>query len=1131
MDYNQGRRFGNGSGQAGAFGSTNFSGFGQQNNASGFGQSNQSGGLFGQTATNPTPFGPSQPAQTGFGSTANNSLFGNKPAAPTTGGLFGQASSSTSQSGGLFGTAGGATGGFGSNNNTTGGGFGSSGGLFGGNNNNNNQNQQSKPFSFGSSTATSGTGFGSTNAGFGNTNTNNTSAGGLFGQQTQGTQSNSLFGNQQLNNQSSGLFGGGGFGSQNQNQNQNQPQGNAGTGFGFGQQNQEQKPGGLFGSSTNNTGTGLFGNAGQNNQQNAGSNLFGNQNNTQTPGNSLFGNKPPTTGAGLFGNANNNTTSNTSGGLFGGAFGNNANQQQQNQGSSLFGSNANQQKPGGLFGNQNSNTGGLFGTNTNNQTSGGGGGLFGTNNQQPQQQTNSLFGNSNTNAGSSLFGNSQQQAPPQQNAFSGSQTFMTSLQDPNAFGSPSIFGGLPPPPEVSGPLATPISTKKSAKKPPHSLLVSRYPTPLSSRFQTPQRRGGYGFSYSTYGTPGSVSSNASTPGGFGSGSFYNSIGRSGLGKSLSTSNLRRNYDDAESVLTPGAFSAGSSRYGGSSNLKRLTIDRSLRGDLFSGGKEAPQALLSPEKEKQSGILKKKVSFDTSAVGGDAGNASGAPTNGAASNEGNEAIAEDLGFIRSPRTPAKAKSNGIPAQPEMEQVRGNELAIVHEDASPESSAATNGPSTAPVSRSQEDQEPGKYWMRPTKEDLMRLPKDARTRVSGFAVGREGCGHVEFDKPVDLTLTKSLDDIFKNVVLIEMRSITVYPDQAKKPAQGKGLNVPSTLYLENSWPRQKDKKTPLHEKSGPRFMKHIERLKKVGGTEFVRYEKDTGTWVFKVPHFTTYGFDYDDDASVASEAELMNSSILSAPPDTPTPKSRVSTRHNLSQEMLSPQDTPSAVTSQSLAMSAQFSEMSSHADDTFHFRKKKSVPGTFDEAALPDEDEDEIEDEDEEDDYEMEEVDHHDESFLAERLAASPSITSEDEPSELEDAVTHSNDKSVVVQNEDQDVEVEMAGAFPTIDLDAPSALANGLGIPGKDLFNVNDDWAEALKRTISPQKQDREALREKQLQISVDQISHQETSKMDVTSTKSIKTHGDLMNSLFGKEQSKRRQRQDKNVLKNNSMKV
>ena len=89
----------------------------------------------------------------------------------------------------------------------------------------------------------------------------------------------------------------------------------------------------------------------------------------------------------------------------------------------------------------------------------------------------------------------------------------------------------------------------------------------------------------------------------------------------------------------------------------------------------------------------------------------------------------------------------------------------------------------------------------------------------------------------------------------------PNSAKKPPRGKGLNVPSTISLQNSWPRGKDKRTPVGEKTGPRLKKHIDRLQKVPNTKFVNYEKDTGVWTFQVDHFTTYALDLDDDETDA------------------------------------------------------------------------------------------------------------------------------------------------------------------------------------------------------------------------------------------------------------------------------
>ncbi|KAG0652448.1 Nuclear pore NUP49 [Hyphodiscus hymeniophilus] len=214
----------------------------------------QSGGLFGATT--------SQPAGGLFGSTATTSqpqtggLFGSTTPQPSTGGLFGSATSSQPQAGGLFGSA------------TTsqpqaGGLFGSAaasqpqagGGLFG-----SAATSQSQPGGLPGSTAPSQTQtgglFGSNGGGlFGNTTTSQpASSGGLFGQSTVASQPQ----------QSGGLFGGLGLGSQPaQNQNQNQTQ------------NQNQNTGGgLFGGSSANQGSSLFGGA-QSQNKPAATSLFG----------------------------------------------------------------------------------------------------------------------------------------------------------------------------------------------------------------------------------------------------------------------------------------------------------------------------------------------------------------------------------------------------------------------------------------------------------------------------------------------------------------------------------------------------------------------------------------------------------------------------------------------------------------------------------------------------------------------------------------------------------------------------------------------------------------------------------------------------------------------------------------
>lgn len=1065
-DYNQGRRFGNGSGQAGAFGFSGFSG--QTSNAT----SNPFGA---QPANTSSPFGGGQ-TNNAFGNTnTGGSLFAqaNKPA---TGGLFGNNTSNPQPSGGLFGTS-----------NNTNAGFGGFG--------NQQQEQPKTGFSFGNTN--SSTGFGSGGTGFGSNNTN--TGGGLFGNNNN-NQASTGFGNNQPQQPASNPFGG--FGANTQNQ--SQP--NTNTAFGGFGQNSQQKPGGLFGNnSTTNTTGGLFGSTPTNQQQQPAGGLFGNNNNNnqQQTGTSLFG-KPASTGTGLFGNNNATSATNPGSSLFGaGLNNNNANQGQQNQGGGLFGNNSQQQQqPGGLFANSTTG-GGLFGSN-NNQQQPAGGSLFGpaASTNQQQQQSGGLFGNSNNN-NANVLNTSQQQ----QNALAPPQTLTASLLDRYPYGSASIFDGLPPPPQASPvPMATPINGTRTIRKSAIPPTYKINPTQSTSRLVTPRRPAGYGFTYSTYGTPSSAASNISTPGGFSSSLLHSSISR-GLGKSLSTSNLRRSFDgDGESLLSPGAFSAGSSRYSGGGSLKRLNIDRSLRTDLFGNG--GASALPSPDKSDQSrqtGILKKKVSFDTNTVGGNENSENGSLTNGTTATDTNNSAqpsAQEQGFLRSSRGGNKfggSKVNGSTSQPEMEQVKGNELAIVHEDGPPETTAPSKERLTSQVSH--EDPQPGRYYMRPSKADIDKMSREQKSSVTDFEVGREGCGHAVFNEPVDLN-NVNLEDIPDKIAQITLRSLTIYPDSTNKPPVGKGLNVPSTIYLENSWPRQKDRRAAMYEKSGPRFNRHLEKLRKVPGTDFVSYNADTGVWIFTVPHFTTYALEYED---TPSEGDTLQMSTMSSDLNTPTPKTRQDQRGSGSSKLTSLRD---SIVSLEPPLCA-----SSSPDDTFEFRKKRLLPGAFDDSAAFDGDDD------------IEDASQIENSFSEDGLATSPSESGIDEPSELHTGTGEVKDRSLIVQDDDMD----MAGSFPQPELDERRSLlrlsqqdTDVLGTPKRLELSVTGDWADDLQRTISPRKQDRQALRESQAYIMNDSIINgTETSKVKMVSTnstgKDLATSIDLMNSIFGKEQARKSQ--------------
>ena len=1014
-DYQGGRQFGNGQGGTGAFGQTNF---GSTSTGGAFGGGgNTGGGLFGSAATSGGAFGSNTATSGGFGSSAGTGggLFGsqNKPA----GGLFGSQQTSAPASGGLFGTSNntattGGFGGFGSNNNQqqSGGLFGSTqnkpaGGLFG----NTSTTTPSTGFSFGQQNNTQQSG--ATSGGlFGTANNASNTGGGLFGQNNNTQQNNSgggLFGSTSNNNQS----GGGLFGNK--------------TGGAFGTSNtQNSSGGGLFGNTNNtSTGGGLFGqnNTNQQNNTGAGGGLFGGQNNnTGNQGGGLFGSTQNKPAGGLFGN----TSTSTGGGLFGNTSTNN-----NNQGGGLFGgaNNNQQQQSGGLFGNtQNKPAGGLFG-NTSTNT---GGGLFGGTSTNNNQQSGGLFGNS---MGGGLFGasqnNQQQQNPNQQ------EVKHASLLDPNPYGQSSIWTGLPAPNDQnSKPVFTPLTaTKKleeSKMKPLPSLRLNQ------SRYNTPPRRsGGYGLSYSTYGTPNSA---ASTPGGGPlSGSMYGSRGWSGgsfgrsFNRSASVQNLRSQYSsDSDDIWKPNAFVPSHRNSGGS--IKRLTIDRSIRQDLFSrpaavpalpapkpsanGDTPTPPAQQADGNHEPTRKLSKRVSFDNNVQESTLNGETGAL-------QRTEDSDDDA-------TPSTSSRNGA---------SGTGLQAVPEDR--ESHQVSQKPVKANANA---DPTPGEYWMSPSRQEINKMPREQAKSFKNFRVGRQGCGFVNFDGEVDLT-TLDLSRLYEEIVEIRVRSVTVYPDPTTKPPVGRGLNVPSTITIENSWPRSKGK--PIQDTQGPVFDKHVNRLRRMDGTVFVDYIPETGTWKFEVPHYTRYGLDYDED-----EESMMDQSELSLPP-------------------------------QSIDKSADASVMevddhseSDDEDDTFAF---KNVPGHFGNKNItPTEEGSDLQSDPADEQFD----DGSDQSAVSEH-----DLMSEDEQSPpMPGSLPPSN---------------------PSLLSPQKSPLkASAPGTPGKPLLDLEGDWAEQLQRTISPRKQNRDILREAQSKVILDKAFSpiKPKSVPQVNFRSSI----DIMNSMF-----------------------
>ncbi|KAI5809021.1 nuclear protein 96-domain-containing protein [Peziza echinospora] len=809
QDYLQGRRYGNESG-TGAFAQN--TGFG-----AGFGATQQPSTGFGNT---PAPagglFSAAQPsAQTGFGTTgtgfgttpaANTGLFGNAPK-PATSGLFGT-TPAASTAGSLFGQTGST--GFGATG--TSGGFGTTpaqpaapGGLFG-----NTAGQQSNlTNTFGQQQ----------NTGFGNTQT---PGGGLFGG-SQGA-ATTPFGaanpqqqQQQAQQPAAGTGFGTGFG---QTPQQNPAQSTFGTGFGT--QQPAAKPFGTGFGTTQPAATGstLFGNAQQPQQQQQ-----------QQPANSLFAAKPTfntgtttTTGGGLFGNPQ--STTGTTGGLFGGAGSAPA-------AGGLFGStpqSTQQSQSGGLFGNKPA-TGGLFG-NTATTGAPSGGGMFNSfGSGQAQQGAYGSNQQPQNNLGQSGFFNNSMAGGQQGQQSLG---FSSSINDPNPYGAnPLLAGSIQGAP---GPIATPIGSvqkKKSAMLPQNKIA------PRAAQI-TPRLGASFSRNSSPFAASSSGASTLSTSG--------------NLGRSLSSSSKLHLFDSDDSVLSAGAFTPSASNRVAS--LKRLVIDRNIRdADLFTGGADLKGQVGSRDDGKPKGILKKVVSFDSPSSSRRDADLFGKEDN--ANGNGRQfqtspSAADDMGYLRSSggrksNQATEKETSTSNTTHDQQSAQGKEVALV-----------PSNESTEPVN------DHGRYWMSPSLAMLKSMPKEKLKRVTDLTVGRKGFGQVRFETAVDLTNTNP-EDIMDGIVVFSHRICTVYPEHLPKPPPGAGLNVPSTINLEDCFPQYRDTRGPVKDPQHPRYIAHLNRLKSVKDTEFVDYVAAEGIWIFKVKHFTTYGLVDDDDEEQMEEHE--------------------------------------------------------------------------------------------------------------------------------------------------------------------------------------------------------------------------------------------------------------------------
>ncbi|BFF91513.1 nuclear pore complex protein Nup98-Nup96 [Drosophila madeirensis] len=150
----------------------------------------------------------------------------------------------------------------------------------------------------------------------------------------------------------------------------------------------------------------------------------------------------------------------------------------------------------------------------------------------------------------------------------------------------------------------------------------------------------------------------------------------------------------------------------------------------------------------------------------------------------------------------------------------------------------------------------YYTIPSLDDLKSyLAEDGSCVVPNFTIGREGYGNVFFGKELDVA-GLNLDEIvhFRN------KEIIIYPDDDNKPAFNQGLNREAQVTLDQVWPVDKTQHVAVKDAQRLIEMDWEGKLRRVcdkNDTRFIEYRPETGSWVFRVKHFSKYGLGDSDE----------------------------------------------------------------------------------------------------------------------------------------------------------------------------------------------------------------------------------------------------------------------------------
>ena len=166
----------------------------------------------------------------------------------------------------------------------------------------------------------------------------------------------------------------------------------------------------------------------------------------------------------------------------------------------------------------------------------------------------------------------------------------------------------------------------------------------------------------------------------------------------------------------------------------------------------------------------------------------------------------------------------------------------------------------------------YFTIPPLQDLVPDQK-GDCFAENFAIGRVDYGCITFPGLTNLA-NLNLDE----VVHIRRKEVHVYPDETKKPPVGQGLNKTAEITLHRIWPTEKQTKMPITDPKKVMAMgygKKIERSTIQMDAQFIDYDPVTGSWTFKVKHFSKYGL-HDSDEEDEFEIQSGKAALTPKPP---------------------------------------------------------------------------------------------------------------------------------------------------------------------------------------------------------------------------------------------------------------